>query len=62
MDIQSAQLIEGEYDSIYWGESENTVLKKAFEAIKQMPENMTERDFSIWDAAREDLFLHFRYV
>lgn len=38
MDIQSAQLIEGEYDSIYWGESENAVLKKAFEAIKQMPE------------------------
>lgn len=37
-DRLTIQLIEGEYDGVYWGESENAVLNKAFEAIKQMPE------------------------
>lgn len=37
-DRLTIQLIEGEYDGVYWGESENAVLVKAFEAIKQMPE------------------------
>ena len=37
-DRLTIQLIEGEYDCVYWGESENAVLNKAFEAIKQMPE------------------------